>query len=121
VSKSAEASVVPGHGRDACSAYKADMRAGDILFIPSCWWHQVNHHGDFNVNVTYWFPPQQSGNRGECDGIRKPPSSELSFQIMRLLVINLSAAIVGILRARILQLHRTSKRRLLRILPWTSS
>jgi hypothetical protein len=33
----------------------ADMQAGDALFIPSLWWHQVEALSAFNVLVNYWW------------------------------------------------------------------
>lgn len=33
----------------------ADMEAGDALFLPSMWWHQVEAFSEFNVLVNYWW------------------------------------------------------------------
>ena len=36
-------------------AQVAQMSAGDALFIPSMWWHQVEAHSEFNLLVNYWW------------------------------------------------------------------
>ena len=36
-------------------AQVADLSAGDVLFIPSMWWHHVEALNDFNVLVNYWW------------------------------------------------------------------
>ncbi|PHR92801.1 MAG: cupin [Robiginitomaculum sp.] len=33
----------------------ADMEAGDMLFIPSMWWHQVESLASFNILINYWW------------------------------------------------------------------
>ena len=33
----------------------AEMKAGDALFIPSMWWHQVEAYSQFNLLVNYWW------------------------------------------------------------------
>ncbi|MEC8493672.1 MAG: cupin-like domain-containing protein [Planctomycetota bacterium] len=33
----------------------AELEVGDLLYIPSRWYHFVEHQGAFNVNVTCWF------------------------------------------------------------------
>jgi len=40
-----------------------ELQAGEILFIPAFWWHDVRHVGDFNVNITAWYPPESSSCR----------------------------------------------------------
>ena len=37
--------------------YQAYVKKGEALFIPSQWYHYVEHQGDFNINMTYWFKP----------------------------------------------------------------
>ena len=32
-----------------------ELNEGDILFIPSGWFHFVEHIDDLNINMTYWF------------------------------------------------------------------
>jgi hypothetical protein len=36
-------------------AQVAELAAGDVLFIPSMWWHQVVAHDPFNILVNYWW------------------------------------------------------------------
>lgn len=33
----------------------AELEAGDALFLPSMWWHQVESQNPFNVLVNYWW------------------------------------------------------------------
>jgi hypothetical protein len=40
--------------RDAC-AQKAILEEGDVLLLPAFWFHFVQHLGDFNVNVNFWW------------------------------------------------------------------
>jgi hypothetical protein len=33
------------------------LQAGDVIYIPAYWWHQVTSHGDENVNLNFWWLP----------------------------------------------------------------
>jgi Cupin-like domain len=33
----------------------AELEAGDVLFLPSMWWHQVESLANFNVLINYWW------------------------------------------------------------------
>lgn len=35
------------------------LEEGDLLFIPSFWFHKFDHLGDFNINVNFWWKPQE--------------------------------------------------------------
>jgi lysine-specific demethylase 8 len=37
---------------------RAELAAGDLLFIPAWWPHAFFHHGAFNANVNFWFLPE---------------------------------------------------------------
>lgn len=37
------------------AALVAEMEPGDVLYVPSMWWHQVEGLGDLNVLVNYWW------------------------------------------------------------------
>lgn len=37
------------------AATVADMSPGDLLFVPSMWWHQVEGLDDLNMLVNYWW------------------------------------------------------------------
>ncbi len=39
------------------AAQVADMEPGDVLFLPSLWWHQVQSLSPFNVLINYWWSP----------------------------------------------------------------
>ena len=45
-------------------AQVAELEAGDAIFIPSLWWHQVVALGPFNVLINYWWRdvPRYLGN-----------------------------------------------------------
>ncbi len=36
-------------------AQTAELEAGDLIYIPSMWWHHVEALSDFNVLVNYWW------------------------------------------------------------------
>eukprot|EP01103_Thecamoeba_quadrilineata_P014836 TRINITY_DN4524_c0_g1_i2.p1 TRINITY_DN4524_c0_g1~~TRINITY_DN4524_c0_g1_i2.p1 ORF type:complete len:319 (-),score=68.26 TRINITY_DN4524_c0_g1_i2:93-1049(-) len=36
------------------------LRAGEMLYLPSYWWHQVTSLGNNNIAVNYWFHPSSS-------------------------------------------------------------
>ena len=38
-----------------CKPQVVELNEGDILFIPSGWFHFVEHIDDLNINMTYWF------------------------------------------------------------------
>jgi len=35
----------------------AELRPGDVLFVPYMWWHQVMSDAMFNMQVNYWWNP----------------------------------------------------------------
>jgi lysine-specific demethylase 8 len=35
------------------------LEEGDLLFIPSFWFHRFDHLGDFNINVNFWWKPKE--------------------------------------------------------------
>ena len=37
------------------SAKVAELEAGDVIFIPSMWWHHVEGLSEFNILVNYWW------------------------------------------------------------------
>jgi len=41
----------------ALEAFEAEIVAGDLLFIPACWFHTFVHLGEFNTNVNFWWRP----------------------------------------------------------------
>jgi hypothetical protein len=46
--------------RDALAAGQAaDLRPGDVLFVPYMWWHQVVSDAAFNMQVNYWWDPAE--------------------------------------------------------------
>jgi lysine-specific demethylase 8 len=57
----------PGDGEAAgllqsfreAEAFAAELRAGDLLFIPAWWFHTFFHLGQFNSNVNFWWKPER--------------------------------------------------------------
>lgn len=45
-----------------------ELRAGEVLFIPKQWWHDVRHLGDWNVNVTAWYQRGRRKTRDKREG-----------------------------------------------------
>jgi lysine-specific demethylase 8 len=41
----------------AAACWHAELRAGDLLFIPAWWFHTFLHLGEFNSNVNFWWKP----------------------------------------------------------------
>jgi len=38
---------------------RAELQAGDLLFIPAFWFHTFRHRGEFNSNVNFWYKPER--------------------------------------------------------------
>jgi hypothetical protein len=36
---------------------RVELEAGDVLYLPAYWWHQVESLGDENVNLNFWWIP----------------------------------------------------------------
>lgn len=54
-------------------ALVAELEAGDALYIPSLWWHQVESTGDINMLCNYWW----GGSIGTADSRASPFASLL--------------------------------------------
>ena len=48
----------PEFGTAVCE--RAELDAGDLLFIPAFWFHTFRHLGQFNSNVNFWYRPESS-------------------------------------------------------------
>ena len=53
-----------------CRPQRVELKEGDVLFIPSTWFHFVEHVDRLNINLTFWFKTGLSIN-----GIEKPKQS----------------------------------------------
>ncbi|HEY0687334.1 MAG TPA: cupin-like domain-containing protein [Steroidobacter sp.] len=42
-------------------ALVAELRAGDAIYVPKLWWHQVEATSSFNALVNYWWDPFSAG------------------------------------------------------------
>jgi len=66
--------------------WRADMQAGDCLFIPSRWFHQVRSFTDNNKNmaVNVWFYNMKKINNTECEEIKEQEVKSLGdFPVMK--------------------------------------
>lgn len=43
----------------AARVFRAEVEAGDLLFIPAWWFHSFEHLGELNSNVNFWWRPQR--------------------------------------------------------------
>ena len=53
-----------------CQPQRVELNEGDVLFIPSTWFHFVEHVDHLNINLTFWFKTGVSTNE-----IEKPKQS----------------------------------------------
>lgn len=53
-----------------CQPQRVELNEGDVLFIPSTWFHFVEHVDRLNINLTFWFKTGLSTNE-----IEKPKQS----------------------------------------------
>jgi hypothetical protein len=44
---------------EGARAVRAELTAGDLLFIPAWWSHTFRHRGEFNANVNFWWTPER--------------------------------------------------------------
>jgi hypothetical protein len=42
---------------DPSRAVPVELEAGDVLYLPAYWWHQVESRGEENVNLNFWWLP----------------------------------------------------------------
>jgi Cupin-like domain len=47
--------LYPRFAEAMAAAEIAELHAGDVLFYPAMWWHQVDALAEFNVMVNYWW------------------------------------------------------------------
>ncbi|WP_285164841.1 cupin-like domain-containing protein [Shewanella goraebulensis] len=45
----------PKYKQALAAAKTAELEAGDVLYVPSMWWHQVSGIESFNVLITHWW------------------------------------------------------------------
>eukprot|EP01065_Artemidia_motanka_P001447 TRINITY_DN10651_c0_g1_i2.p1 TRINITY_DN10651_c0_g1~~TRINITY_DN10651_c0_g1_i2.p1 ORF type:complete len:343 (+),score=96.60 TRINITY_DN10651_c0_g1_i2:149-1030(+) len=43
------------------TSYRVVLEAGEILFVPAHWWHQVHSRDSVNVAINFWFMPSLLG------------------------------------------------------------
>lgn len=53
----------PRYAEALAAASVADMQVGDVLYVPSMWWHQVEGLDGFNALINFWWrsTPQWTG------------------------------------------------------------
>lgn len=42
---------------DRSRVMSVHLQAGEVIYIPAYWWHQVTSHGAENVNLNFWWLP----------------------------------------------------------------
>jgi hypothetical protein len=42
---------------DPTRGVSIELEAGDVLYLPAYWWHQVESRGEENVNLNFWWLP----------------------------------------------------------------
>jgi hypothetical protein len=57
-------------------AWKCELEAGDALYLPKLWWHQVESIGAFNGLVNYWW-----------DGLAAGPDSPYTSLLLAMITI----------------------------------
>ncbi|MBY5922344.1 cupin-like domain-containing protein [Ferrimonas balearica] len=45
----------PKYAEAQAASLTAELAPGDLLYLPSMWWHQVESLADFNVLLTHWW------------------------------------------------------------------
>ena len=98
----------------------AQLASGEALFIPSQWYHYVDHQGDFNVNVTCWFvaeSPQKTQDQKIIHPYEKPGQSCRDWRLVSRLVLSFIIALILQLVSRLTRSqvgHRFCDRQLAR-------
>lgn len=86
---------------DGPDVYEAELRAGDLLFIPCWWFHSFEHLGEFNTNVNFWYLPERPGHnpvaarQSMLDAARRAGLLAASEPPVRAALAALDAALVG--------------------------
>lgn len=47
----------PKYQQAIAASIEVVLEPGDVLFIPSMWWHQIRACSDFNLLMNYWWKP----------------------------------------------------------------
>lgn len=47
----------PKYQQAIAASLQVTLEPGDLLFIPSMWWHQVETHDHLNLLINYWWKP----------------------------------------------------------------
>ncbi|MGO4380047.1 cupin-like domain-containing protein [Pseudoduganella sp. RAF53_2] len=64
----------PRFAEALAQAQSAELEAGDAIFIPSMWWHQVEALDPFNILVNYWWR--------QSPGFMDTPTNALMLALM---------------------------------------
>ncbi|TPG43289.1 cupin-like domain-containing protein [Sphingomonas koreensis] len=78
----------PRFAAAAATAMHVELNAGDAVYIPKLWWHQVESTAPFNVLVNYWWDATASGPDAPYAALllamiaiaERPPRERLAWQ-----------------------------------------
>ena len=75
----------------------AKLVEGDVLFIPSNWYHYVEHIGACNINITCWFNKSDMNKNGSSKRKVTGQSNRNFFLVLRFICASIIALILNLI------------------------